>query len=352
MRRKLLVTSALPYANGSIHLGHLVEYIQTDIWVRFQKMRGHECHYVCADDTHGTADHAARGEGRHHARGADRARLARAHPRLRRLSRRLRQLLHHPLARRRAQLSEDIYRQLKARGLIEVRPVEQFYDPVKQMFLPDRFIKGECPNCHSKDQYGDACEVCGTTYSPTDLIEPYSVVSGAKPVRKASDHYFFKLSHRGLPAVPRAVDAVRRSPAGGSAQQDPRMVRPGPERLGHLARRALLRLRDPGRARQVLLRLAGRADRLPRQLPEPVRPPEGLDFDAWARPGSETEMIHFIGKDILYFHALFWPAMLQFAGYRTPTQRVRPRLPDRRRAEDVQVARHLHHRRELSRSRG
>ena len=192
-KRKILVTSALPYANGSIHLGHLVEYIQTDVWVRFQKMQGNECHYVCADDTHGTAimlraekegitpeqlidrvwhEHKADFDGFHvkfdHYGNTNSAETK--------------------------EYAEDIYRKLKAAGLIEVRSVEQFYDPVKNMFLPDRFIKGECPKCHAKDQYGDNCEACGTTYSPTELINPYSAVSGAQPERRNSDHYFFKLS--------------------------------------------------------------------------------------------------------------------------------------------------------------
>ncbi|MDE2118611.1 MAG: class I tRNA ligase family protein, partial [Betaproteobacteria bacterium] len=193
MPRKILVTSALPYANGSIHLGHLVEYIQTDIWARFQKMQGHEVHYVCADDTHGTPimlraekegitpeqlidrvwhEHKADFDGFHvefdHYGSTNSAETR--------------------------EYAQAIYRKLKSAGLIEVRSIEQFYDPVKQMFLPDRFIKGECPKCHAKDQYGDNCEACGTTYAPTELINPYSAVSGAQPERRNSDHYFFKLS--------------------------------------------------------------------------------------------------------------------------------------------------------------
>ena len=216
-------------------------------------------------------------------------------------------------------LSEDIYLQLKARGLIDVRPVEQFYDPVKQMFLPDRFIKGECPNCHSKDQYGDSCEVCGKTYSPTDLIEPYSVVSGAKPVRKSSDHHFFKLSH---PDCRQFLEQWTQS--GDHLQEEARnkirewfdqglndwdISRDAPyfgfEIPGAPGKYFYVWLDAPigylGSFRNLCSRL-------------------GLAFDAWARPGSDTEMLHFIGKDILYFHALFWPAMLQFAGYRTPNR--------------------------------
>ncbi|MGH8679348.1 MAG: class I tRNA ligase family protein, partial [Burkholderiales bacterium] len=194
MKRRILVTSALPYANGSIHLGHLVEYIQTDIWVRFQKMQGHQVHYVCADDTHGTAIMLrAEQEGitpeqligrvwQEHKRDFDGF---------------LVEFDHYGSTNDEATraVSYDIYEKLRDRSkLITARSVEQFFDPVKQLFLPDRFIKGECPKCGAKDQYGDSCEVCGSTYNPTDLINPYSVISGAAPVRKSSEHYFFRLS--------------------------------------------------------------------------------------------------------------------------------------------------------------
>ena len=194
MPRKILVTSALPYANGSIHLGHLVEYIQTDIWVRFQKMQPDtQVHYVCADDTHGTPVMLR----------ADQEGITPEQLIARVYEEHTRDFAGFHIAfdnyyttnsPENQAFCEDIYARLQAEDLIARRPVEQFYDPVKQMFLPDRFIRGECPNCHSKDQYGDSCEVCGTTYSPTDLINPYSVVSGAAPVRRASEHYFFKLS--------------------------------------------------------------------------------------------------------------------------------------------------------------
>ena len=334
--RKILVTSALPYANGSIHLGHLVEYIQTDIWVRFQKMQGNTCHYVCADDTHGTPimlraekegitpeqlidrvwhEHKADFDGFHvefdHYGSTNSAETK--------------------------EYAEAIYRKLKAAGLIEVRSIEQFYDPVKNMFLPDRFIKGECPKCHAKDQYGDNCEVCGTAYAPTELINPYSAVSGAQPERRNSDHYFFKLSadtcQQFLREWTRSGNA-----ATGSRQQDAGMAgrrrRKQTLRLGHLARRALFRLRDTRCAGQIFLCVAGRAGRLHGQLqetcasnPSPTRgerwgrvqPITGSQF--WTTTeGSDTELYHFIGKDILYFHALFWPAMLQHAGFRTPTK--------------------------------
>jgi methionyl-tRNA synthetase len=190
--RDILVTSALPYANGPIHLGHLVEYIQTDIWARFQRMRGHRCYYVCADDTHGTPI-MLRAEVEQVAPEQLIARMQEEH---------LRDFTEFHIAfdnyystnsQENRALAEGIYLKLKARGLIESRTIEQLYDPVKNMFLPDRFIKGECPRCHGQDQYGDACEICGGTYQPTELINPYSALSGAAPIRKQSDHYFFRL---------------------------------------------------------------------------------------------------------------------------------------------------------------
>src|SRR5437762_3809024 len=193
MKRRILVTSALPYANGSIHLGHLVEYIQTDIWVRFMKLRGHTVHYVCADDTHGTPVMLrAEKEGitpealiaRTHTEHLDDFKAFGIH-------------FDHYGSTHSSETREyayTVYKRLKEKGLIESRKIEQLYDPVKALFLPDRFIRGECPKCHAKDQYGDACEVCGSAYQPTDLINPYSALSGAVPVKRSSEHYFFKLS--------------------------------------------------------------------------------------------------------------------------------------------------------------
>jgi methionyl-tRNA synthetase len=316
MRRKILVTSALPYANGSIHLGHLVEYIQTDIWVRFQKMRGHECYYVCADDTHGTAI-MLRAEKEGITPEALIERVWREHTRDFAGFHVAFDNYYTTHSDETRALSEDIYLRLRERGLIDVRSVEQFYDPVKSMFLPDRFIKGECPNCHAKDQYGDSCEVCGTTYSPTDLINPYSAVSGAAPVRKASDHYFFRLSHSDCQ----------------------RFLQDWTQDGGHLQEEARNKIREwfdqglndwdisrdapyfgfeipgaPGKYFYVWLDAPIGYFGSFRHLSKRA----GLDFDAWCRPGSQAELVHFIGKDILYFHALFWPAMLKFAGYRTP----------------------------------
>ncbi len=316
MGRKILVTSALPYANGSIHFGHLVEYIQTDIWVRFQKLRGHQCYYVCADDTHGTAI-MLRAEKEGITPEALIERVWAEHTRdFAGFHVGFDNYYSTHSAETRA-LSEDIYLRLRERGLIAVRSVEQFYDPVKAMFLPDRFIKGECPNCHAKDQYGDSCEVCGTTYAPTDLINPYSAVSGATPVRKASDHYFFRLSHpdcrgfleqwtqSGDHLQEEARNKIREWFDQGLNDWDISRDAPyfGFEIPGAPGKYFYVWLDAPigyfGSFRNL-------ADRL------------GLDFDAWTRPGSDAELVHFIGKDILYFHALFWPAMLQFAGYRTP----------------------------------
>ena len=316
MTRKILVTSALPYANGSIHLGHLVEYIQTDIWVRFQKMQGNECHYVCADDTHGTPIMLrAEKEGitpeqlidrvwREHKADFDGFHVAFDN-------------YYSTNTAETRQYADDIYLKLKQQGLIEVRAVEQYYDPVKEMFLPDRFIKGECPKCHAQDQYGDNCEACGTTYSPTDLINPYSAVSGAQPVRKSSDHYFFRLSDQ------HCRDFLK------SWIAPPHVQSEAANKLGEWLEAGLsdwdisrdapyfgFEIPDaPGKYYYVWLDAPiGYMGSFKKLCADKV-----MDFDEYWKPDSTTELYHFIGKDILYFHALFWPAELQHAGYRTPT---------------------------------
>ncbi|MGQ9861050.1 MAG: methionine--tRNA ligase [Thiobacillaceae bacterium] len=320
MTRRILVTSALPYANGAIHLGHLVEYIQTDVWVRYHKMRGHECWYVCADDTHGTPIMLrAEKEGvtpeqliarvwHEHKRDFDGFLIGFDH-------------YGSTNSEETRDFARAIYARLKAAGLIEVRAIEQFYDPVKAMFLPDRFIKGECPKCHARDQYGDACEVCGATYQPTELINPYSAVSGVTPVRKTSEHYFFRLSD------PRCGAFLR------DWTRPPRVQEEAANKLKEWLDAGLtdwdisrdapyfgFEIPDaPGKYFYVWLdapigylgSFRALADR------------EGLDFDAYwdankARTAG-TEVYHLIGKDILYFHTLFWPAMLEYAGYRTPS---------------------------------
>ncbi len=315
MPRKLLVTSALPYANGDIHLGHLVEYIQTDIWVRFQKMQGHEAHYVCADDTHGTAIMLrADKEGitpeqlidrvwHAHKRDFDGFHIGFDN-------------YYSTHSEENRELAGGIYKKLREAGLIEVRAIEQYFDPVKEMFLPDRFIKGTCPKCGATDQYGDNCEVCGTTYSPTDLKDPYSVVSGAKPIRKTSDHYFFKLGKQEAflkqwtqsgTLQPEAANKMAEWFAAGLADWD--ISRDAPY-FGFEIPDA------PGKYFYVWLDApVGYMASFKKYCAD-----NRLDFDAWWKAGSDTELHHFIGKDILYFHALFWPAMLEASGYRTPTK--------------------------------
>ncbi|KQT37744.1 methionine--tRNA ligase [Methylophilus sp. Leaf414] len=319
MTRKILVTSALPYANGSIHLGHLVEYIQTDIWVRFQKMQGHTVHYVCADDTHGTPIMLrAEKEGI-----TPEALIEKVHVEH---SQDFADFLvqfdnyYSTNSEENRQLSGNIYRALKANGKIANKTIEQYFDPVKSMFLPDRFIKGECPKCHSKDQYGDNCEVCGTTYSPTELINPYSAVSGATPVRKETEHYFFKLSE--------CVDFLRDWTRSGTLQAE--AANKMNEWLGEAGENKLsdwdisrdapyfgFEIPDaPGKYFYVWLDAPIGYMASFKNLCSKA----GLDFDEYWKKDSTTELYHFIGKDILYFHALFWPATLEYSGHRTPTQ--------------------------------
>ena len=313
--RKILVTSALPYANGSIHLGHLVEYIQTDIWVRFQKMQGHTVHYVCADDTHGTPIMLrAEKEGI-----TPEALIANVHQEH---SADFKEFLvefdnyYSTNSDENKVLSQGIYKALKANGKIATKTIEQFFDPVKNMFLPDRFIKGECPKCHAKDQYGDSCEVCGATYNPTELINAYSAVSGAAPVRKETEHYFFKLSE----CEQFLKDWTRSGTLQGEAAN----------KMGEWFENGLndwdisrdapyfgFEIPDaPGKYFYVWLDapigyMASFKNLCDKQ---------GLNFDEYWAKDSKTELYHFIGKDILYFHALFWPATLEFSGHRKPTQ--------------------------------
>ncbi|MCF8165978.1 MAG: methionine--tRNA ligase [Rhodoferax sp.] len=320
-KRRLLVTSALPYANGQIHIGHLVEYVQTDIWVRFQRMRGHEVHYVGADDTHGTPIMLrAEKEGltpkelianvwKEHKRDFDNFLISFDN-------------YYTTDSPENEKLSQSIYLKLRDAGLIEMRSIEQAYDPVKEMFLPDRFIKGECPKCGAKDQYGDSCEKCGATYSPTDLKNPFSVVSGATPIKKVSDHYFFKLSDPRCETFLRDWTQVR-TPLQPEARNKMKewVGQPGDSKLGDwdISRDAPyfgFEIPDaPGKYFYVWLDapIGYYASFLNYCLAK------GMNFEEWVRPDTTTEQYHFIGKDILYFHTLFWPATLHFAGYRTPT---------------------------------
>ncbi len=320
--RKLLVTSALPYANGSIHLGHLVEYIQTDIWVRFQKMQGHTVYYVCADDTHGTPIMLrAEKEGL-----TPEALIARVHGEhfsdFTGFNIRFDQYYSTHSAETR-HYSEDIYQKLKAAGLITVRAIEQLYDPVKQMFLPDRFVKGECPKCGAKDQYGDSCEVCGAAYAPTELKNPYSAVSGATPIKKASEHFFFRLSDE------RCADFLRRWTREANHLQA-EAANKMHEWLGQAGENKLSDWDISRDAPYFGFEIPGEtAKYFYVWLDAPIGymgsfkhfcTHHGIDFDEYWKKESNTELYHFIGKDILYFHALFWPAMLENSGYRTPTQ--------------------------------
>ncbi|MBI2316119.1 MAG: methionine--tRNA ligase [Betaproteobacteria bacterium] len=331
MPRRILVTSALPYANGAIHLGHLVEYIQTDIWVRFQKMQvdadglPREVHYVCADDTHGTPIMLrADSEGI-----SPEALIARVYGEHARDFAGFHVAFDNYYTTNSAEnqfFCDDIYAQLKAKGLIAARSVEQYYDPVKEMFLPDRYIKGECPKCGAKDQYGDSCEVCGSAYAPTDLVRPYSVVSGARPERRASEHDFFRLSD------PRCEAFLRRFTQSEGRLQ-PEAANKMKEWLGDAGEHKLADWdisRDPpyfgfpipgtGGAKFFYVWLdapVGYFGSFRNYVDTKARLVNADDF---LRPGADTEMVHFIGKDILYFHALFWPAMLEHAGYRTPTR--------------------------------
>ena len=326
MPRKIFVTTALPYANGPFHIGHIMEYIQADIWVRFQRMQGHEVHFVCADDAHG-APIMLKAESEGITPQELVKRVSAERPKYLQGFHIEFNHWHSTDSPQNTELSQGIYRKLKQAGLIYAKPVEQFFDPVKGMFLADRYIKGECPKCGAKDQYGDACEVCGSVYTPTDLKNPYSTLSGAAPVLKTSDHFFFRLS-------------------------DPKCVAFLDEWVN-----------EPGRLQSQVLNkakewLTGKGDRelgdwdISRDAPYfgiPIPDAPGKYFYVWldapigylaslksyfesgkaresGEPRSfeeflaapETEQIHFIGKDIIYFHTLFWPAMLKFSGYKPP----------------------------------
>ncbi len=313
--RKILVTSALPYANGSIHLGHLLEYIQTDIWVRFQKARGHMCTYVCADDAHGTAimlraekegitpeEQIARVKAEHETDFAD-FQIAFDN-------------FHSTHSEENRELSATIYKACRDKGHIATRNIKQLYDPVKELFLADRYIKGNCPKCDAEDQYGDNCEVCGATYTPAELKKPYSVISGATPVEKESEHFFFKL--------PDFQDFLKEWTRSGTLQDE--VANKLSEWLDSglqewdISRDAPyfgFEIPDaPGKYFYVWLDapigyMASFKNLCDRR--------DDLSFDDYWKPDSDAEVYHFIGKDIINFHALFWPSMLSAADFRTPT---------------------------------
>jgi methionyl-tRNA synthetase len=321
MPRQLFVTTALPYANAGFHIGHIMEYTQADTWVRFQRMAGHEVHFVCADDAHGapimiSAEKAGK-TPQEFVAGIAAGR---------------KQYLdgfhisfdnwHSTDGPENHELSKAVYRSLRHNELISTKTIEQFFDPAKSMFLPDRFIKGECPKCGAKDQYGDSCEVCGAVYAPTELKNPYSVLSGATPVLKSSEHYFFKLSD------PRCVDFLT------EWTQTPGRLQP--EVLNKI--REWFETDEDGNNKLSDWDISRDAPYFGIEIPDapgkyfyvwldaPIGylaslknyfAKTGRDFDAFVNDPA-TEQIHFIGKDITYFHTLFWPAMLHFSGRKTP----------------------------------
>ena len=312
-KRQILVTNALPYANAALHLGHILEYTQTDVWVRFQKMRGHECYYVSADDAHGTPIMLrAQSEGIKPETLI--ANIAKEHQTDFKDFSIGFDNFHSTHSDENKALAQQIYLANREAGHITTRTISQAYDPEKEMFLPDRFIKGECPKCGANDQYGDNCEVCGATYAPTDLINPISAVSGATPITKESEHYFFKLAN---------FESALKSWTTGGHLQD--------EVSNKLDEWLESGLRDWDISRDAPyfgFEIPDAPDKFFYVwLDAPIGylasfkhycERTGVDFDEYMKPDSTTEMIHFIGKDIIYFHALFWPAMLQGANFRLP----------------------------------
>jgi len=327
MSRRLFVTTALPYANGPFHIGHIMEYIQADIWVRFQRMRGHQVHFIGADDAHGApimlaAEKAGRSPEEFIAQ----------------ISKGRKPYLdgfhigfdnwHSTHSTENTELSQDIYRKLDKAGLIYRKVIEQFFDPVKGMYLADRYIKGECPNCGAKDQYGDACENCSTVYSATALKDPYSTLSGAKPVLKSSDHHFFKLSD---PKCKAFIQEWLETPG----RLQPQVVNKAREWLEGKGDKALsdwdisrdppyfgIRIPDIEDEKYLYVWLdapIGYLASLKKYFDSGKAKAKGESRGfAEFLAAEDTEMIHFIGKDIIYFHTLFWPAMLKFAGYKIP----------------------------------
>jgi len=312
-KRRILVTSALPYANGDLHLGYMLEVIQTDIWVRFQKMQGNECYYVCADDAHGTPimlkademgitpEELIAGVSERHQADLDDFHINFSQ-------------YHSTHSEENRYFSELIYNRLNDSGYIKKRVISQSFDPEKEMFLPDRYIKGECPKCGAEDQYGDNCEVCGATYSTTEIINPRSVISGAKPIEKDSEHYFFDL--------PQFENELKDWTKAGHLQEQvsnklAEWFDQGLEQWDISRDKPYFGFKIPGTEDKYFYvwldapigymasfkKLCDNSD---------------LEFDDFFEKGSDTELYHFIGKDIVYFHALFWPATLIGSNFRTP----------------------------------
>ncbi|MFQ6004937.1 MAG: methionine--tRNA ligase [Woeseia sp.] len=313
--RNIFVSSALPYANGSIHMGHLVEYLQSDIWARFQKLRGHNCAYVCAADAHGTPIMIkAREEGITPEQLVERV-SAEQHEDLKAFGVAF-DNYHTTHSDENEQIVLRMYQALREAGHIYTRTIEQAYDEQDKMFLPDRFVRGTCPRCKTEDQYGDACEVCGATYSPADLIDPVSVLSGTKPVWKESEHYFFKLSDFG--------DNLRRWIDSAGLHQHIK------NKLGEWFSAGLKDWDISRDAPYFGFKIPDTQDKyFYVWLDAPVgylasflqlcNRRDDLDFDDYWMAGSDKEAYHFIGKDIVYFHTLFWPAVLEGCGFRQPT---------------------------------
>jgi len=312
-KRRILVTSALPYANGDLHLGYMLEVIQTDIWVRFQKMQGNECYYVCADDAHGTPimlkademgitpEELIAGVSERHQADLDDFHIDFSQ-------------YHSTHSDENRYFSELIYNRLNESGYIKRRVISQSFDPEKEMFLPDRYIKGECPKCGAEDQYGDNCEVCGATYSTTEIINPRSVISGAKPIEKDSEHYFFDL--------PQFEEELKNWTKAGHLQEQvsnklAEWFEQGLEQWDISRDKPYFGFKIPGTEDKYFYvwldapigymasfkKLCDNSD---------------LEFDDFFTKGSDAELYHFIGKDIVYFHALFWPATLIGSNFRTP----------------------------------
>ncbi|MDH3864666.1 MAG: methionine--tRNA ligase, partial [Gammaproteobacteria bacterium] len=313
--RKILVTSALPYANGPIHMGHLVEYIQTDIWVRFQKLRGHKCTYVCASDAHGTPIMIKARE-----LGVTPEELT---------SRFSKEFVrdfaafgvdfdnyHTTHSPENEALTVEMFEALREAGDIYTKTIEQAYDEKEGMFLPDRFVRGTCPFCKTPDQYGDACENCSKTYTPADLIDPVSVISGTTPVKRESEHYFFRLSEYEdrLQAWMKSATLDKNAVAKldewfDAGLQDWDISRDAP----------YFGFRIPGTKDKYFYVWLDAPVGYPASFRNLCERRDDLDFDEYWRPGHDTEVYHFIGKDIMYFHMLFWPAVLEGSGFRTPT---------------------------------
>ncbi|MEK9771304.1 MAG: methionine--tRNA ligase [Nitrosomonadales bacterium] len=313
--KKIVVTSALPYANGSIHLGHLVEYIQTDIWVRFQRMMGNEVYYICADDTHGTPIMIKAQE-----EGIEPEKLiAKVHEEH---SKDFSDFFisfdnfYSTNSKENEEISGEIFKKLSKNNKISKKEIEQFFDEEKNMFLPDRFIKGECPKCRAKEQYGDSCESCGATYNPTDLNNPYSSLSGTTPVLKKTEHYFFKLSECGEFLKEWLSTNILQKEAENKIQewfesglQDWDITRDAPY-FGFLI---------PGETNKYFYVWLDAPIGYMASFQNFIKE-KNINFDEFWSANSKTELYHFIGKDILYFHALFWPSTLEFSGYRKPTK--------------------------------